>query len=140
MSDRAATDAPPSGAASRPSSEEARAWVGFTLDEMSGAGIGRVEGVYVDATDRRPEWLLVRRGRLGQCCLVPARVAVGVAGHVWAPWDRATIRTSSEIEPGTPLTVGEELELCAHYGIGEGVGRAAELRGWPRADMSALPI
>jgi hypothetical protein len=129
----------PSEGSTRPSVDEARSWVGFRLDEMSGTGVGRVEGFLVDARDGEPEWLLVRQGRLGTCCVVPAREAVGAAGHVWAPWERGTIRSSSEVEPGASLTVGDELELCAHYGIGEGAGRAGELAGRPRSDTSCRP-
>jgi hypothetical protein len=131
--------APVGGEATRPSVDEARSWVGFSLDEMSGAGAGRVEGLLVDARDGEAEWVLVRLGRLGSCGVVPAREAVGAAGQVWVPWDRATIRSCREVEPGASLTVAEERELCAHYGIGEGVGRAAELAGRPGSDTSARP-
>jgi hypothetical protein len=129
----------PSGAASRPSIEEVRSWIGFRVDEVSGVGVGRVEGLFLDARSGEPEWLLVRRGRMGTCCVVPARETVGAAGHVWAPWDRDTIRSSSDVDPGAPLTVGDELELCAHYGIGEGIARAAELAGRSRSDSSSRP-
>jgi hypothetical protein len=127
------------GGASRASTQEASSWIGDRLDEMAGVGVGRVEGLLVDALNGETEWLLVRRGRMGTCCAVPAREAVGAAGHVWAPWKRGTIRSSSEVEPGASLAVAEELALCAHYGIGEGVGRAAELAGRPRSELSARP-
>jgi hypothetical protein len=139
MADHGAAAQPAPDVAGRPSVHEARAWIGFRLDEISGAGAGRVEGIYVDARHRTLEWLLVRRGRFGSCCLVPAREAVDAGGRVWVPWDRTTIRHSPDVDPGTPLTVGEELELCAHYRIAEGVGRTAELAGRPRSDTSLGP-
>lgn len=131
--------APVPRAASHSSVEEARSWVGFRLDEMSGAGVGRVEGLLVDARKGEPEWLLVRLGRLGTCGVVPAREAVGAAGHVWVPWDRTTIRSCPEVEPGASLAVAEELALCAHYGIGEGVGRAGELARRRGSEVSSRP-
>jgi hypothetical protein len=125
--------------ADRPSVGEARGWVGSRLDEISGAPVGRIEGIYVDGRSGEPEWLVVRRGRFGSRCFVPAREAVDAVGHVWVPWDRATIRRAPDAERGAPLTVGEEHELCAHYGIAEGVGRAADLAGRPRSDASSRP-
>jgi hypothetical protein len=121
----------------RPSVEEVREWIGYRLDEGSGAGVGRVEGAYVDERGGGVEWLLVRQGRLGALCLVPAREAVGAAGHVWVPWDRATIRTSPEVDATAPLAAGRELELCAHYGIGGAMGRAGELAARPGSDVTS---
>jgi hypothetical protein len=139
MADRGAAARRTAEVAGRPSVHEARAWIGFRLDEISGAGVGRVEGIYVDARHDTLEWLLVRRGRFGVCCLVPGREAVDAGGRVWVPWDRTTIRRSPGVEPGTPLKVDDELELCAHYGIAEGVGRTAQLAGRSRSETSLRP-
>jgi hypothetical protein len=139
MADHGAAAEPTPDVAGRPSVDEARGWIGFRLDEISGAGVGRVEGIYLDARHDTLEWLLVRLGRFGACSLVPAREAVDAVGHVWVPWDRTTIRHSPDVEAGTPLTVGDELELCVHYGIAEGVGRTAQLAGRSRSDTSLRP-
>jgi hypothetical protein len=127
------------GVESHATADEVRGWIGARLDDFNGAPAGWVDGAYVDAAEGGVEWLLVRRGRFGGHCLVPAREAVEAAGHVWVPWDRATIRGSPGVEPGEPLTADRELELCAHYGIREGVGRAADVAARSPADASSRP-
>jgi hypothetical protein len=122
-----------------PTADEVRSWSGFRLDELNGAPAGWVDGAYVDAEKGAVKWLLIRRGRLGSHCLVPARDAVGAAEHVWVPWDRGAIRSAHEVKGGEPLTVGAELELCDHYGIGGDAGRPAELAGRPRNAISSRP-
>ena len=56
------------------------------------------------------------------------------------PWDRDSIRRSPRVEPGGPLTADEELQLCEHYGIAEGIGRNAELEHRPRDETTVSPI
>lgn len=129
--DTAAPADPPqgadAGAAGRPSRADVEGWNGARLDEISGSGVGKVEGAYLDESSGLPEWILIRVGRFGHHCVVPAREAVAGVGHVWVPWDRNSIRRSPRVEPSGALTAGEERQLCDHYGIVEGVGRAAEL-------------
>ena len=112
-----------------PTLEEASTWAGFRLDDMSGSGVGKVDGVYVDSESERPEWLLSRMGRFGHHCLVPARDAVAGVGRVWVPYTREQIRKAPKIEPKAGLTCAREKELLAHYGIGAEAGRAAEIAG-----------
>lgn len=143
-----ATEAPPrddapSGApagAERPSREDVEAWMGSRLDEIGGAGVGKVEGAYVDKQSGAPEWILIRLGRFGRHCVVPAREAVGGVGHVWVPWDRNSVRRSPRVVPDGELTPEEELVLCEHYGIVAGRERAAELAGRPSEETSAVPL
>jgi hypothetical protein len=142
-----ATEAPPhdapSGAAAgaeRPSREDVEAWIGSRLDEIGGAGVGKVEGAYIDKQSGAPEWILIRIGRFGHHCAVPAREAVGGAGRVWVPWDRDSVRRSPRIVPDGELTPEEERVLCEHYGIVAGRGRAAELAGRPNEETSAVPL
>ena len=99
-----------------PSADEVKGWVGSRLDEIGGATVGKIEAVYVDEGGGA-EWLLARMGRFGRHALVPVRDAVAGVGHVWVPYDRELIRESPRVEPGQPLGVDRELELCAHYGI-----------------------
>jgi hypothetical protein len=143
-----ATEAPPrddapSGApaaAERPSREDVEAWIGSRLDEIGGAGVGKVEGAYVDKQSGAPEWILIRIGRFGHHCAVPAREAVGGVGHVWVPWDRNSVRRSPRVVPDGKLTPEEELVLCEHYGIVAGRGRAVEVAGRPNEETSAVPL
>jgi hypothetical protein len=124
----------------RPTREEVESWIGFRLDELSGAGIGKIEDAYVSKDGGRPEWLLIRVGRFGHHTVVPARDAVGGARHVWVPWDRATIRGAPQVEPGGALTAEEELQLCDHYGIAAGLGRAADLAEAPSEETTVVPL
>src|SRR6058998_2385994 len=108
----------------RPTAEEAAGWIGHKVDEIGGATVGSVEGVYVDDESGEPEWLLVRMGRFGSRSLVPAREAVGAVGRVWVPYARDAIRSAPKVDPGTTVARDRELELCAHYGIAGDAGRA----------------
>lgn len=132
--------ATPAGAAERPTRADVEGWVGSRLDEISGASVGKVEGAYLDEKSGLPEWILVRVGRFGHHCVVPAREAVAGVGHVWVPWDRNSIRRSPRVEPGGALTADEELQLCDHYGIVDGLGRAAELDGRAGDQITVVPL
>jgi len=133
------TSGPPEGS-ERPSRADVEGWVGARLDEISGTSVGKVEGAYADAKSGLPEWILIRVGRFGHHCVVPAREAVAGVGHVWVPWDRNSIRRSPRVEAEGALTAGEELQLCSHYGIVEGLGRAAELAGRPDDETTAASL
>jgi hypothetical protein len=124
----------------RPSRAEVEGWIGARLDEISGASMGKIEGAYVDAKTGLPEWILIRLGRFGHHCVVPAREAVAGAGHVWVPWDRKSIRRAPQVQPGGPLNAEEELQLCEHYGIVEGTGRAADLAGRKGDEDTVFPL
>ena len=124
----------------RPTREEVQGWVGFRLDEISGAGMGKIEGAYVSEEGGRPEWILIRVGRFGHHTVVPAREAVAGVGHVWVPWDRAAIRGAPRVERGGALNAEEELQLCEHYGIVAGLGRAADLAEIPGETTTVVPL
>jgi len=119
----------------RPGLEEVRGWVGSRLDEIGGAAVGKIEGVYVDEEDGGAEWLLARLSRFGRHSLVPARDAVAGVGHVWVPYGREVIRGAPRAEPGQPLGIDRELELCAHYGT----RREDELAGRPPMAITSRP-
>jgi hypothetical protein len=118
---------------------EARAWTGQKLDEIAGTSVGRVEGVYVDVESGLPEWILARMGRFGHHTLVPAREAVGGAGHVWVPYTREQIRRAPKLDSGSALSAGQEKQLLTHYGIGAEAGRAAEIAARDNGAASAKP-
>ena len=115
----------------RPTREEVEGWIGARLDEISGASMGKIEGAFVSEENGRPEWILIRVGRFGHHTVVPARQAVAGVGHVWVPWNRASIRSAPRVELGGSLNADEERQLCEHYGIVEGQGRAADLAETP---------
>jgi hypothetical protein len=118
-----------------PSVDEIKGWDGARLDEIGGASIGKVEGVYVDEQSGEPVWLLARIGRFGRHSLVPARDAVAGAGHVWVPYSRDVLRGAPRIEPREPVDMEREKELSGHYGI----GRATELSGRPPTAPTSRP-
>ena len=124
----------------RPSRAEVEGWIGARLDEISGGSMGKIEGAYIDVKTGLPEWILIRVGRFGHHCVVPAREAVGGVGHVWVPWDRKSIRRAPQVQPGGALNADEELQLCDHYGIVEGTGRAADLAGRKGDEETVFPL
>lgn len=103
--------------------------LGQRVDDTYGARIGRVEGVYVDAKDGEPRWLLVRRGRMtGEWAIVPSGDYVAGGGHVWLPIERDVIRSAPVPEERGPLTARAERRLCDHYGTVT-AQRASEIAG-----------
>jgi hypothetical protein len=135
--DAAASGEAPGGAP--PSLAEALGWVGARLDEISGARVGWVDGVYVDAEDGSPQWLLVRRRRFGAYTLLPLEHAAAATGHVWVPYERAAIRAAPRVEPGSAIRREDELEICSHYRLPAGSGRAGELRERQPGSPTARP-
>lgn len=114
-------------AAAGPDAAEVRGWLGSRLDELGGATVAKIDGFYVDEQTGRPEWLVVRLGRLGHRALVPAREAVEAAGHVWVPYPRDVIKRAPRTNTKSPLNREAELDLLRHYGVAGGAGKAAEL-------------
>jgi hypothetical protein len=123
----------------RPGLEEVRGWTGYRLDEIGGAGVGRVEGAFVDAVTEQPEWLVARMGRFGHHTLVPARDAVEGIGRVWIPYSRDVIRRAPKVDPVASLAGGTERALLEHYGIAGAMGRAAELDERDPDEVSVRP-
>jgi hypothetical protein len=124
----------------RPTAAEVQGWVPFKLDDMGGATVGKVEGVYVDDESGNPEWLLARMGRFGHHCLVPARDAVAAGGHVWVPYTRDQIRKAPRQEAGEALARDLEQQMLDYYGIGTGLtGRGAELAQRDADAVTARP-
>ncbi len=104
--------------ANRPGLGESRTWIGNRVTDSNGAGIGRLEDVWVDAVSGEPAWLLVREGRFGggRHRLVPFAGSTGGGGQVWIPFDRDTVRSAPEIGPEELLTADLGDELRRHYG------------------------
>jgi hypothetical protein len=123
-----------------PSLSEARGWVGHQVDDAGGTGVGQVHGLFVDPGSGEPTWLIVKQGRFGGSLVaMPLRDCAATAGRVWAAHPRETIRSSPVVDPARPLLREHELTISAHYGIGESVGRAAEVAGRPGASVTSTP-
>ena len=114
---------------------EARGWVG--LRSTTSAGTRRRPGLRPLRRRRQRRaatWLIVKQGRFGGSLVVgpAARLRRGCRSGLGRP-RRATIRSSPVVDPTRPLLREHELTICAHYGIGERVGRAAEVAAAARA-------
>jgi PRC-barrel domain len=125
-----------------PSREEAGSWVGAQLADVDGNGLGKVEDFFVDAAGGAPVWLVVRLGRRRATRLVaaPLRECAGAAFGVWIAQPAEVLRTAPVVDATRPLRREHELAICSHFGIGEGVGRAAEVVARPQGEVTALPL
>jgi hypothetical protein len=127
--------------AALPSRAEVTKWVGAEVREIDGAAIGQVDGFFVDSAGAEPVWLIVRIGRRRSTKLVavPLRSCAGAAFGVWVALQGGELRTAPVVDPTRPLRREHELAICAHFGIGETVGRAAEVVGRPEGEVTASP-
>lgn len=100
-----------------PGVAEARTWMGYRVEDVYGAGVGRVEDVIVDDAGN-PEWLIVREGRFTtQEVALPFEGAVGSPGHVWVPHSRETIRSAPDLPRGGRIDGELAASLREHYGV-----------------------
>jgi PRC-barrel domain len=114
--------------------------IGFDVDDLTGSRVGVVNGVFVDAKSGEPAWLIVALGRRrAKLVAVPFADCAPAAGRVWVAHDRETLRSAPGIDPTRPLLREHELTICEHYGIGDGVGRAAEVVGRPAEALASKP-
>ncbi len=112
-----------------PSSTEVMSWIGAEVSELSGSPIGQVQGLYVDSENGEPVWLIARLGRRrrARVVAVPFSSCAGAPFGVWAAQEADAIRSAPVVDPTRPLRREHELAICAHFGIGEKVGRAGRV-------------
>jgi hypothetical protein len=124
-----------------PSLAEAQGWGGFELDDADGRQVGRVAGVYADAEDGGPVWLVVVSGRRrrAKTVVVPLRECAAMPGRVWTAQGFDAMRGAPAVDPSRPLLREHEIAICAHYGIGARIGRHAEVAGRPAETITAQP-
>ncbi|HEX5713742.1 MAG TPA: PRC-barrel domain-containing protein [Solirubrobacterales bacterium] len=129
-------------AAALPSAAEVGKWIGAAATDLDGAKAGEVQGFYLDAESGEPAWLVLQLGRWRNTRLVavPLRECAGAAFGVWVAQKAEALRTAPVVDPSRPLRREHELTICAHYGIGESVGRAAEVAGRPEGVVTASPL
>ena len=119
----------------------AASWLGADVDELSGAG-RQVHGVFVDAESGEPAWLIVRLGRRRAHARRGADRATAPAAagrRLGRPGGARRCRSAPVVDPTRPLLREHELTICAHFGIGERVGRAAEVAGRDEGGVTATP-
>jgi hypothetical protein len=126
---------------SMPSLAEAMAWLGAEVAEIDGAPVGQVQGFFVDSASGDPAWLIARLGkrRRTRVVAIPLSDCAGAAFGVWVAQEGEAIRTAPVVDPTRPLRREHELTICSHFGIGDAVGRAAEVAGRREGDVTATP-
>jgi hypothetical protein len=133
-----------------PSLAAAAGWRGFELDDADGRPVGRVEGVYADAEGGGPVWLVValeRRGprrlalgsRAAKVVVAPLRECAAIAGRAWTAQKSEAMLGAPAVDPTRSLLREHEAAICEHYGIGEQVGRHAEVAARPPGAITAQP-
>ena len=114
--------------------------VGFEVDELGGSRVGTVQGIYFDAESGEPAWLIAGLGRRRvKPVAVPLTDCAAAAGRVWVAHDKEALSSAPTVDPSRPLLREHELAICAHYGISERVGRAAEVAGRPEGSIASKP-
>lgn len=124
-----------------PSQAEALGWLGAEVVELEGDPVGEVQGLYVDSESGDPAWLIARLGRRrrARVVAVPFASCAGAPFGVWVAQEGDAIRTAPVVDPTRPLRREHELTICAHFGIGEKVGRAAEVAPRAEGGITATP-
>jgi hypothetical protein len=113
---------------------------GDRVDAIGGAKAGAVHSVYVDAESGEAAWLVAALGRRGaKLVAVPIADCAAAGGRVWVAHEREVLRSAPRVDPTRPLLREHELAICSHYGIGERVGRAAEVVDRAANAVSAVP-
>ncbi|HKF83577.1 MAG TPA: hypothetical protein VKB23_11515 [Solirubrobacterales bacterium] len=121
--------------------DETTNWIGTDLAELGGSPVGQVQGLYVDAEGGGPAWLIARLGRRrrARVVAVPFSNCAGAPFGVWVAQEADALRSAPVVDPSRPLRREHELMICAHYGIGEQVGRAAEVASREAGAATAVP-
>jgi hypothetical protein len=118
--------------------QEALRCVGAIVVTGEGARMGRLAGLYADAIEGEPVWLLVNTRRFGERCVaVPAADCELGRGHVHVPYFREEVRGAPSVHSRERLTCEYELELCQYYGL---VKRALELSGRPERASTVVRV
>ncbi|HXQ89240.1 MAG TPA: hypothetical protein VN733_06330 [Solirubrobacterales bacterium] len=120
---------------------EAMSWLGADLAELSGSTMGQVQGLYVDAESGETAWLIARLGRRrrARVVAVPFSSCAGAPFGVWVAQEADAIRSAPVVDPTRPLRREHELTICAHFGIGEKVGRASAVASRAAGAITATP-
>jgi hypothetical protein len=127
--------------ARRLSADEATGWLGAEVAASNGSSVGQVQGLYVDADSGDPIWLIARLGRRRRARVValPISNCAGAPFGVWVAQEGDAIRSAPVVDPTRPLRREHELTICAHFGIGEKAGRAAEVAPREATAITATP-
>lgn len=125
----------------RATTAEATGWLGAEVADLDGVSVGEAQGLFVDAESGEPAWLVARLGRRrrARVVAVPFANCAGAPFGVWVAQEGEAIRSAPVVDPTRPLRREHELTICAHFGIGEKVGRAAAVATREEGDITATP-
>lgn len=124
-----------------PSAAAVAGWLGVELTGLNGDSVGQVQGFYVDADSGEPAWLIARLGRRRRARVVAVPFSSCAGSHfgAWVAQEADAIRSAPVVDPTRPLRREHELAICAHFGLGERVGRAVEVEGREAGRITAVP-
>jgi membrane protein len=101
-------------------------WEGQTLLDRSGERVGTIEEIYLVEETDRPEWALVKLGRItGGATLVPLSGAVAVADGVRAACEKSRVREAPRVDGGGGPSDEQVAAIYRHYGMDGGNGGAS---------------
>ena len=108
-------------------------WEGRPLLDRDGDRIGTIEEIYLVEDTGRPEWALVKLGRLGsRARLVPLAGADPVAEGIRSAYEKAVVTGAPRIDTDDEPSEDEVAAVYRHYGIAygdDGNGREASASG-----------
>ena len=123
------------------SAAEAMLWLGAEVAGLKGDNVGQVRGFYADAESGEPAYLIARLGRRRRARIVavPFANCAGAPFGIWVAQEAHAIRSAPVVDPTRPLRREHELIICAHFGIGEKVGRAGRVAARASGEITAAP-
>jgi membrane protein len=118
-------------------------WEGQTLLDPSGERIGRIEEIYLVEETGRPEWALVRVGRLGtRTTLAPLAGAEPVGDGIRGAFGKERIKEAPAVDPDADPSPDQVAAVYRHYGLDYDDGSSAasaEARAGNGASAAAPP-
>jgi hypothetical protein len=93
-------------------------WEGQTVLDPAGDKIGKIEEIFLVEETNRPEWALVKLGRLkGHTTLVPLTRARPTDKGVEVPVDKDVVSEAPEVDADSEPSEQQVNALYRHYGI-----------------------
>ncbi|HVM20972.1 MAG TPA: PRC and DUF2382 domain-containing protein [Egibacteraceae bacterium] len=91
---------------------------GSTVVDPASDKVGKVEEIYLDEQTNQPEWALVNTGLFGtKSNFVPLKGAQPEQDALRVQFAKDQVTDAPSIEPDRELSVSEEQELYAYYGL-----------------------
>ena len=128
-----------------PASGSALDWEGQTILDRTGEKIGTIEEIFLVEETDRPEWALVKTGRLkGRTTLVPLtrafRGADGIKVHV----AKDDVANAPAVDANSDPSEQQVMELYRHYGLptsnGHGTSGSSQAPASPAPTPPASPF